>query len=67
MELEIQYFDNSENMKRTAEFLEQEYENAFGAERLDVVLRGYHGKMLMTIWKMETYDCGFGSMVWWSI
>src|SRR5690606_38606174 len=39
MEVEIQYFDNSEQMKRVAELLEQDYENAFGPDRIDIQLR----------------------------
>ncbi|MBU5426059.1 peptide ABC transporter substrate-binding protein [Tissierella pigra] len=61
MELEIQYFDNSENMKRTAEFLEQEYENAFGSDRLDVVLRGVPWQNAYDNMENGNYDCGFGS------
>lgn len=60
MEVEIQYFDNSENMKRVAELLEQDYENLFGADRIDIQLRAVPWNNAYDNMEEGNYDLGFG-------
>jgi oligopeptide transport system substrate-binding protein len=61
MEVEVQYFENSENMKRMAELLEQVYENAFGSDRIDVQLRAVPWNNAYDNMQNGNYDLGFGA------
>ncbi|MDY3923712.1 MAG: ABC transporter substrate-binding protein [Ezakiella sp.] len=61
MVVDIMYFDNSDNMKATAEFLEQEYENMFGADRIDVKLRAVPWQNAYDNMQNGDYDMGFGA------
>ncbi|TCS88767.1 oligopeptide transport system substrate-binding protein [Keratinibaculum paraultunense] len=60
MEVEVQYFDNSEQMKRVAELLEQDYENAFGPDRIDIQLRAVPWNNAYDNMESGKYDLGFG-------
>lgn len=63
MVMEVMYFDNSENMKLMAEFMEQEYENLFGADRLDIQLRAVPWNNVYDKMEAGDYDAGFGAWV----
>ena len=63
MVAEMMYFENSENMKKMAEFLEKEYENLFGADRLDIQLRAVPWNNAYDKMQNGDYDLGFGSWV----
>ncbi|MDO5716995.1 MAG: ABC transporter substrate-binding protein [Tissierellia bacterium] len=63
MVAELLYFDNSDNMKRVAEFLEQEFENLFGADRLDIQLRAVPWNQSYDLLQAGDYDMGFGAWV----
>jgi len=60
MVVELSYFDSSDNMKRMAELLEQEYENAFGTDVLDVVLKAVPWQTSYENMENGTYDMAFG-------
>ena len=61
MVVEIMYFDNNDQMKGMAEFLEQEYENMFGADRIDVKLRAVPWNNAYDNMQNGDYDMGFGA------
>ncbi len=61
MVFEIMYFDNSDNMKQISEFLEQEWENAFGADRIDVQLRAVPWNTSYDNIEQGKFDLGFGA------
>lgn len=61
MVAELLYFDNSDNMKRTAEFIEQEMETMFGADKLDIKLRAVPWNQSYDLLQAGDYDMGFGA------
>ncbi|MDD7761713.1 MAG: ABC transporter substrate-binding protein [Firmicutes bacterium] len=63
MVMEMMYFDNSANMKLMAEFLEQEFENLFGPDRIDIQLRAVPWNNSYDKMQAGDYDLGFGSWV----
>lgn len=61
MEVDIMYFDTSDQMKAMAEFLEQEYEGMFGADRIDIKLRAVPWNNAYDNMQNGDYDMGFGA------
>ena len=60
MVAEMMYFENSDNMKKMAEFLEKEYESLFGPDRLDIQLRAVPWNNVYDKMEHGDYDLGFG-------
>ena len=53
IEIEIVYFEAQETMKRMTEVAEEEYENLFGQDKLDIKLRAMPPKQHMMLTEME--------------
>lgn len=60
MTVELAYFDNSDNLKRVAELLEQEYENTLGEDKIDVVLVAVPWQTSYENMENGIYDMAFG-------
>ncbi|MGX8794888.1 peptide ABC transporter substrate-binding protein [Fusibacter sp. JL298sf-3] len=61
--VEIAYFDSSDNLKRIAELLEQEYEELFGEDKIDVVLKAVPWQTSYENMENGNYEMAFGSWV----
>lgn len=59
--LEVQYFDNSENMKKMSELLEEEYENLFGKDRFDLILKATPWNVVYDNMEKGKFEAGFGA------
>lgn len=56
----MQYFDTSDSMKKMAELLEEEYENLFGKDRLDIQLQATPWNSVYDNMRAGKYDLAFG-------
>ena len=62
---EIKYFDTNESMKKMAEFIEEEYEKLFGADKLDIVLRAIPWQAAYDDLESGNYEMCFAAMSGW--
>lgn len=60
MEVEILYFEDSNNMKVMAEVIEEEFEVLFGSDRLDIKLKGMPWRVCYEQLRAKNFDMGFG-------
>ncbi len=56
---EINYFDTNENVKKIAEILEEEYENMFGKDKIDVVLAAIPWQVQYENMRKGNFQAGF--------
>lgn len=61
MEVELSYSDSSDNMKRIVEFLELEFEQVFGTDVIDVVLKAVPWQTKYEDMETANYDIAFGA------
>ena len=61
IEIEIIYFEEQEDMKRMAEVTEEEYENLFGADKIDVKLRAMDPATAYDTYGKGDYELGIGA------
>lgn len=59
--VEIIYFEAQESMKRMAEVAEEQYENLFGADKLDIVLRAVDPSTAYDQYAAGDFDMGIGA------
>lgn len=59
--IEIIYFEAQESMKRMAEVAEEQYENLFGADKIDVVLRAMDPSTAYDQYEAGDFDLGIGA------
>ena len=60
IEVEMMYFDSSDNMKLTTEYLEETYENLFGKDRLDIKLIATPTQAVYENMENGKFQIGFG-------
>jgi oligopeptide transport system substrate-binding protein len=58
--LELQYFDTSENLKKLSEAFEQSFENLFGKDKFDLVLRAVPWMTVYDNMEAGDYEAAFG-------
>ncbi|SHJ61498.1 peptide ABC transporter substrate-binding protein [Paramaledivibacter caminithermalis] len=56
---EIAYFDTNENVKKISEYMEEAYENLFGADRIDVQLKAIPWQVSYDNVEKGDYQTGF--------
>ncbi len=61
IEIEIVYFEAQETMKRMTEVAEEEYENLFGKDKLDIKLRAMPPQAAYDAYRDGDYDMGIGA------
>ena len=59
--LEITYFDGAETMKRIAEVSKEEYEKAFGSDRIEVILRAMPANAAYDAYYAGNFQMGIGA------
>ena len=59
--VEMQYFDTSQNMKKMSELLEEQIENIFGKDKLDVQLKATPWQTVYDNMEQGKCDIGFGA------
>lgn len=62
IEVEIIYFEEQEDMKRMAEVTEEEYENLFGADKIDIKLRAMDPSAAYDAYGTGDFEMGIGAM-----
>ena len=60
MEVELLYFEDSNNMKVMAEVIEEEFEVLFGSDKLDIQLKGMPWRVCYEQLRAKNFDMGFG-------
>lgn len=61
IEVELIYFEEQETMKRMSEVAEEQYENLFGADRLDIKLRAMPPMAAYDAYEAGDFDLGIGA------
>ena len=61
IEIEIVYFEAQETMKRMTEVAEEEYENLFGQDKLDIKLRAMPPQAAYDAYRDGDFDMGIGA------
>lgn len=61
IEIEIIYFEAQETMKRMTEVAEEEYENLFGKDKLDIKLRAMPPQAAYDAYRDGDFDMGIGA------
>lgn len=61
IEIELIYFEEQETMKRMSEVAEEQYENLFGADRLDIKLRAMPPTAAYDAYEVGDFDMGIGA------
>jgi ABC-type oligopeptide transport system substrate-binding subunit len=59
--VEMTYFDEQEDMKRTAEVCQEKWENLFGSDRFELVLRAVQPAQAYDNYRIGDYDLGTGT------
>lgn len=63
--VQLKYFDTSDSMKKTAEFLEEQYEGLFGTDKFDLQLQAIPWQSAYEDMKNGDFDLAFGSWIGW--
>ncbi len=61
IEIEIVYFEEQETMKRMTEVAEEQYENLFGSDKLDIKLRAMPPMAAYDAYRDGDYEMGIGA------
>lgn len=59
--VELMYFETSEQLKNVAEYLKEEYQKLFGADKIEVTLRAVPPQNVFQKLMSADYDMGFGA------
>lgn len=62
IEIELIYFEGQEDQKRTAEVTEEQYENLFGSDRIDIKLRSMPFNAAYESYQNRNFEMGIGAM-----
>ncbi|GHU43998.1 peptide ABC transporter substrate-binding protein [Clostridia bacterium] len=60
--LELIYFEGSASQKKTAEFLKEDYERIFGADKFELAIKSVPTQAAYAQYESKDYDAGFGTM-----